>query len=554
MNIGNLDSSLQIESFWAEDAKAALALEPITLVMNIKPEKILGLAKAGGRFVLRTYELEKKKQRAYAFEDYLTELGLPADFAVTTVDKCQRTNLFFAAFAVPKRPPLLVQVKIAKEGLSAVATLALEAEGFAQVHRMAAHVVGKTDYLLVAGTNSLLLARSRDKSLVLLHKFESLLAGDLFDACVFRNKFFAVSPSSPFVVEVCASHKVDPASIGKPMAEEKAEEIKFDRYDITKLEIAAGKFHKLDVSRKGDVLYVVGKGIAAVTELNTAKPQKTEAYYADRLFSSVKTLKNGNLLVQENKSNDLCELAPTLKELKRLKGVAGPMLTIETIRNSRHSHDDAHLPWVKASMLVSLVTVKDLSMKEVKNFFGQDGEAEVFPIMCVANTEGDKLFGTALAKGVIRLCFWEKSANARYFTLSELFPNIGIVLTADISQDGGVVFLGGSTNTNYAEGRAIIQAVKLDKKLSYVTDIVLEDKEDRFVSRVRRFEESNRFLALTAKSVYVYEFRNQLFHFLSVVQNVLPGTDALADVVILKSTLFVLPADARHVLKIEFAS
>lgn len=131
---------------------------------------------------------------------------------------------------------------------------------------------------------------------------------------------------------------------------------------------------------------------------------------------------------------------------------------------------------------------------------------------------------------------------------------VGIILSADINQDGSILFIGGSTSFDFARGRAIIQAVNLNKKLSYVTDIILEEKENLFVSRVRRFEDTNRFLALTSKSIYIYEFRNQLFHFMSVIQNILPGTEALADVVIQKCTLFVLSAESKFIQKIEFAS
>ena len=146
-------------------------------------------------------------------------------------------------------------------------------------------------------------------------------------------------------------------------------------------------------------------------------------YHPDKHFSCVKTMKNGDILVQEAKSNDIVELAPNLKELKRLKGVPGLMLQNDSIRNCRHSHDDSILPWVKGTNLISLITIKDLSMKEVKNFFGQEEETDIIPIMSICNSEGEKLFGTAISKGKMRLSFWEKSTSPRYFNLSELYPN-----------------------------------------------------------------------------------------------------------------------------------
>lgn len=131
---------------------------------------------------------------------------------------------------------------------------------------------------------------------------------------------------------------------------------------------------------------------------------------------------------------------------------------------------------------------------------------------------------------------------------------MGIILTADLSLDGSIAFIGGSTAYDFYKGQALIQAVNLNKKLSYVTDIKIEEVDNLFVSRIRRFEDSNRFLALTSKSIYIYEFRNQLFHYLAVIQNILPGTEALADVAIQKTTLFVLSAESKFIQKIEFAS
>lgn len=289
MNIGNLEDYTTIENFWEDEPKNLPSVEPISLVMNIKPEKVLGLAKVKGAFVLRTHELEKKKTRSFVFNDYQMELGLPgSQFEVITIDKSQRTNLFFAAFLVPKVSPFIIQIKIAKEGLSAVCSLLFEIDGFSEIQRTSSYPIGKTDYLLVSGTNTVVVLKGKDKSLTILHKFSNILAGDVSDTCIFKNKFFSVSPNIPFIIEATANNKVDSKDVQRHfnMEEKKKTEIKFDRYDITKLELSPGKFHKLDISKKGDALYAIGKGITSITDINTAKPQKSDVLLDSKQISS----------------------------------------------------------------------------------------------------------------------------------------------------------------------------------------------------------------------------------------------------------------------------
>lgn len=131
-------------------------------------------------------------------------------------------------------------------------------------------------------------------------------------------------------------------------------------------------------------------------------------------------------MLQDTKSNDLIELTSTLKEVKRLKGQTGIVLQNDSFRCARHSHDETIIPWVRGDNLVSLVTMKDLSMKEVKQFYGQGHEVEVIPLVCLCNAEGDKMFGTSLLQSKMRLSYWEKSCTPKYHQLNELYPNSNI--------------------------------------------------------------------------------------------------------------------------------
>ncbi len=128
-------------------------------------------------------------------------------------------------------------------------------------------------------------------------------------------------------------------------------------------------------------------------------------------------------MVQESKTYDILELNPQqFKEMKRIKGVPGVLLENEAMRNSRHSLDENTLPWIKGDGQLSLITMKDFSMRDVKAFFGKESENEVLPMLSVCNSTGDKVFGVSLLADQVRTCYWEKGANSRQIPLKELFP------------------------------------------------------------------------------------------------------------------------------------
>lgn len=433
MNIDNLDSQTKVDNFWSDLGNPGVDIEPITLVLNIKPEKLLGLALVKqSMYILRTYEIEKKKMREFEFGNYHRELDLAdSNFKVVSIDKSQKTNLFFAALQANKAYPKIVQIKIAKEGLSVVSSVNIELAEFYSVNRINTYQISKQDYVLVSGTNSLMLLKSKDKNLSILYSFQHICKGEFTDACISRNRFFLVSPGATFIVEASASNKIDDAeleSIQRRYSGKVADEIEYDRFVVTKLDLPSNTYNRLDINKKGDVLYISGKGVLAISGIDSSKPTKSDSFYdsifinnLDRQFSLIKCIRNGNILLQDTKSNDLIELSSTLKEFKRFKGYPGMLLQNDSFRSCRHSHDDNILPWMKGGNLLSLVTIKDLSMKEVKNFFSLENETDVIPLTTVCNPNADKIFGTSLYLGKMRISYWEKSSTTKHSSISDLF-------------------------------------------------------------------------------------------------------------------------------------
>ena len=127
-------------------------------------------------------------------------------------------------------------------------------------------------------------------------------------------------------------------------------------------------------------------------------------------------------MVQESKTYDILELNPqAFKEMKRIKGVPGVLLENEAMRNCRHSHDESTLPWIKGDGQLSLITMKDFSMKDIKNFFGKETENDVLPMLCVCTSNGDKAFGVSLLIDQVRVCYWEKGSVSKQVSVKEVF-------------------------------------------------------------------------------------------------------------------------------------
>ena len=127
-------------------------------------------------------------------------------------------------------------------------------------------------------------------------------------------------------------------------------------------------------------------------------------------------------------------------------------------------------------------------------------------------------------------------------------------MTADVSQDNSVVFVGGSTEYEFDAGVAILQAVSFTSSLGFITDLRLDERDNRYVSKIKRIEETDRFFAATIGAIYVYEFKNSKFAKLAVIQNLGTQPDNITDLVMIKNALYSFVAGGTEINRIEFAS
>jgi hypothetical protein len=260
-----------VDGFWDPEEFPVEHVDPMCLVMNIKPEKILGLAMSTSfGSLLRTFEIEKKKFRTFVFQDYSKDLNLEfKKYLVVSIEKSLRTNIFYAAIQpAGTESPRVQQIKIGSDGLSLSSEVMIEVQDFKVISRIHGVQVGKTDYILVAGTNTVaIIMASKEKPITMIHVFEGVYSGLVLDVCAFKNKFFCAGSENPFITEIATQHNAEDKDL------EAQEEILYEKYEVSKITVQAGMFDKIEMNKKGTSLYLIGKGIAAINDIHLAKPQ-----------------------------------------------------------------------------------------------------------------------------------------------------------------------------------------------------------------------------------------------------------------------------------------
>ena len=127
-------------------------------------------------------------------------------------------------------------------------------------------------------------------------------------------------------------------------------------------------------------------------------------------------------------------------------------------------------------------------------------------------------------------------------------------MALDVSKDSTVLFVGGSSDFYFESGSACLQAVSFNPSLSFISDLRIDERQNKYISKIKRIEETNKFFAATVDIIYVYEFKNRKFYKLSAIQNIGSRTDSITDMVIVKNILYTFVSGDTVINKIEFAS
>lgn len=282
VDIGDLDNHKIIKNFWDPNEFSIDKIDPLVLMMNPKPERIICLALVDEKIpILRTYQLDTKKFRNFELKQYQAELEIQSsDFQVSSMDKSSKTNCFFISVMIPDMPFRIIHTKITKEGLVAVSWTNIMVEDLKSITRITSFQIGKNDYLLINASNSLILARSKEKTVTIIHVFSNIFEGEVCDSCIFKNKIFCISPQSTFIVEISSNNKVDP----KDMMEQ-FDEVTYEKYNVSKITVPQGHYEKLDMGKKLNSLFLIGKGIVSINDPHLAKYTCVKAPSESRFLS-----------------------------------------------------------------------------------------------------------------------------------------------------------------------------------------------------------------------------------------------------------------------------
>lgn len=278
-DIDNLDQREVIDDLWTTSEFQLELITPINIVYNIKPEKLLLLGLFDSRvFYLKAYEIQKKKWRVFKFDDYKTELKLEeSSYLVRSIEKSQRTNILFAAIQNAGLPSQILQIKIGNEGLNLISSTKILLEDFEKILKIRSYQIGKNDYLLVNGSNSIVIVKNEEKSLSVVHVFPLIFNGDVIDSCILKNKIFSISYENNFINEHNANDT--PGSDKKEESGIISNDLSYDKFNITKIKYPKGKYATIEVNLKGNTLYLSGLGILPILDLGSHQPMPSKVLF-----------------------------------------------------------------------------------------------------------------------------------------------------------------------------------------------------------------------------------------------------------------------------------
>jgi hypothetical protein len=148
---------------------------------------------------------------------------------------------------------------------------------------------------------------------------------------------------------------------------------------LVHFDINSENIEKLVVSNNGKYLLFGGRGLN-VLDMKGGKFKLIRNDKRQNIkFSTIKILKNDNVLITEPGTNDLVLFNPSFDELMRLPGVKGDcfgkfylITDNEAIRSSITSNDsNNHFVWFKGGKLISIVDLNTFQTREIDILAGK---------------------------------------------------------------------------------------------------------------------------------------------------------------------------------------
>lgn len=260
-----MNSQIHLTNFWCEGSGIPFSdIQPISLTQSIKPPKIVAVAKAKSTgYFVQTYSLEKKKTKTFQLSHLEEELLVKGEeYNIPSIDKSQRTNKFFMGLNIQNKYSRLLLIKTESENLSiSFAVDFSDDKKLGTISCVTSFQIGNSDYVFCAGLNSLGVVKAKEKSMEHFYIFHDIVSGQLLDVALFKNKIFCAVKGQTTIVEICLS--TAQVALDKGVDDEGF----YENFEVSKIPICSAELFKLDINKKGNLLYAVGKGIIPV-ELN----------------------------------------------------------------------------------------------------------------------------------------------------------------------------------------------------------------------------------------------------------------------------------------------
>ena len=181
---------------------------------------------------------------------------------------------------------------------------------------------------------------------------------------------------------------------------------------------------KVEISNDGKSVWYGGEGLGINQRLNYWYIDDG-MLSTDLQFCTIKTMKNGFLIVNDFRNWDLIMFDNELNEKNRLKGHGTGTPNFYRSISTRTWYDDQYLAWLSSPQDVSAVRLIDFTFKTVEGFWNHKNTNSQ-PIAVVLGAAGNKLYGLGEAGSHIQTlhCYNNDDDTVSAFELYEMF-NLG---------------------------------------------------------------------------------------------------------------------------------
>ena len=227
---------------------------------------------------------------------------------------------------------------------------------------------------------------------------------------------------------------------------------------------------------------------------------------------TLKSLPNGDLLVNDFDTWDLVLIDPNHKEKGKLTGTPGPIPQNYKRIRTRNAEDDKYILWLSGPEHLSVVTIDNLTSNEIRFFWNYLGK-NCTPIGCAISPSGKKIVGFGELKNQHTLHYYDGSDSVVIYQQDDIHDKCTFWESLEVSFDEDAFFIGGSNGRT--TGYILVMA--FNEGLEYITEKTFN--EARSISALRRHSEGDIYFAGGINSIYVLFYHDCQLHMLSEISH-----------------------------------